>query len=96
MKITQEEIKKISIKLAKITPNNEEKLANNITSILEYVILLNEVDTTWVEPTVSVISKKNNLLREDLVNEKQKPIDLLKCSNQKIIANHIAINNIMK
>lgn len=95
MSLTQEQIEKLSKNLSKISVNNE-KIANDTNGILKYVDLLNEIDTKWVEPTVSVIESKNEL-RED--TEKEKNIsreELLNCSNQKIVANQIAVSNIMK
>lgn len=96
MSITQEQIKKISRNLAKLYPKNEEKLANSTNSILNYIDLLNEVDTKNVEPTISVISKKKNSLKNDIEYRNIEPISLLKCSSQKIIANQIAVSDIMK
>jgi len=95
MTITQEQIKKISKNLAKLYPKNEEKLAKSINSILSYIDLLNEVDTTGIEPTVSVISKKTGLKKDNEIRSIS-PISLLKCSPQKIIANQIAVSDIMK
>ncbi len=95
MTITQEQVRKISKNLAKLHPKNEEKLSQNMTSILDYIDLLNEVDTTWIAPTVSVISKTKNDLRKDIEKREIVPIDLLKCSPQKIIANQIAVSDIM-
>lgn len=95
MTLTQEQIKKLSRNLSKIDLD-EPKLANDINEILKYIDLLNEVDTTWVRPTVSVIETKS-ILREDKEVEKEiSPKDLLNCSNQKIVANQIAVANIMK
>lgn len=96
MSITQEQIKKISKNLAKLAPKNEEKLASSINSILAYIELLNEVDTSNVIPTISVISKKHNSLKMDEEKRNIEPVDLLKCSKQKIIANQIAVSDIMK
>lgn len=95
MSLTQEQIEKLSKNLSKIEIS-DPKLAWDINNILDYVELLNEVDTTWVVPTVSVVEIENNL-RED--NEIQKNVttkELLECSPQKIVANQIAISNIMK
>ena len=97
MSITQEEVKRISKNLAKLYPKNEEKLAGSMNSILEYIELLNEVDTTWVTPTVSVISKEGwHGLKPDSEQRNMIPSDLLKCSPQKVIANQIAVSDIMK
>jgi aspartyl/glutamyl-tRNA(Asn/Gln) amidotransferase C subunit len=95
MTITQEQIIKIAKKLWKVKSNNEEKLAWNIASVLEYVDLLNEVDTTWVIPTVSVIAWEN-ILKEDTEKRNITPKELLACSPCRIIANQIAIADIMK
>lgn len=95
MSLTQEQIEKLSKNLSKISVDNK-KIAWDINWILDYIELLNEVDTTWVEPTVSVVNTKNNL-RNDIETEKTiSREDLLACSNQKIVANQIAITNIMK
>lgn len=95
MSLTQEQIEKLSKSLSKLKINNE-KIAKDLDWILNYVDLLNEVDTTWVKPTVSVIESKN-ILREDKIIEKNiTRKELLNCSNQKIIAEQIAISNIMK
>lgn len=96
MSITQEEVKRISKNLAKLSPKNEEKLAENMNSILEYIELLNEVDTTGVKPTVSVITKWwEKGLKSDKEERNIIPSDLLKCSPQKVIANQITISDIM-
>jgi len=95
MSLTQEQIEKLSKNLSKISVDNK-KIAWNINWILNYIELLNEVDTTWIESTISVVDNRNNL-RNDI--ETKKTIsreDLLKCSNQKVVANQIAITNIMK
>jgi len=48
-----------------------------------------------VKPTISVIDSEN-ILREDIEIRSIDPKDLLACSNQKVIANQIAVSNIMK
>ena len=95
MSLTQEQIEKLLKNLSKITTDNK-KLWDDANEILQYIELLNEVDTTWVVPTISVIQKENTL-REDI----QKPSisttdELLACSHQKVINNQIAIGAIMK
>ncbi|NVP17584.1 Asp-tRNA(Asn)/Glu-tRNA(Gln) amidotransferase subunit GatC [Candidatus Gracilibacteria bacterium] len=94
MSLTQEQIEKLSKNLSKIRIDNE-KLAQDVNGILHYVDLLNEVDTTGVKPTTSVVESEN-ILREDLEKRELEPKDLLACSKQKVIANQIAISNIMK
>lgn len=95
MSLTQEQIKKLSEELAKIK-NNDPKLAEDVNNIIGYIDLLDEVDTTWVEATVSVVHQEN-ILREDVETEKVTTHqDLLACSKQKIVARQIAVTNIMK
>lgn len=96
MSITQEQIRKIAKNLAKLNTTHEEKIFKDVNSILWYIDLLNEVDTTWVEATISVITKKDNILREDNIKPKNSREELLSCSKQKVIANQIAVDNIMK
>ena len=96
MTITQEQIIKLSKNLAKLYPQNEEKLASSMNSILTYIELLNEVDTNWVTPTISVITKNGSELKEDVEKRNISPSELLKCSPQKVIANQIAVSDIMK
>ncbi len=96
MSITQEEIHKIAKNLSKLEPKNEEKLVGSINSILKYVSLLNEIDTSNVTPTVNVISKAQHPLKDDEEKREFSPSSLLACSEQKVIANQIAISDIMK
>lgn len=94
MDLTQEQIKKLAKNLSKLNIENE-KLSQDINWILNYIDLLNEVDTTWVKPTVSVIEKENTF-REDVEIKKEiSREELLACSKQKIIQNQIAVSNIM-
>lgn len=94
MSLTQEQIEKLSKNLSKIRIDNE-KLGQDVNWILKYIDLLNEVDTTWVKPTTTVVEVENNL-REDTEIREITPKELLACSGQKVIANQIAISNIMK
>lgn len=83
-------------KLSKI-PADNEKLLGNITDILGYMKMLEEVDTVGVTPTVSVV-ENNAFLREDSLESpfSTTPGSLLKCSQQKVVANQVVLPNIMK
>jgi aspartyl/glutamyl-tRNA(Asn/Gln) amidotransferase C subunit len=86
----------LSKNLSKIRMDSE-KLGKDINWILKYMDLLNEVDTSWIKPTTSVVeSEKDNTLREDVEKRTIVPIELLKCSWQKIIWEQIAVASIMK
>ncbi len=94
MDLTQDQIKNLANNLSKLD-FEDTKLSNDINWIIKYIDLLSEVDTTWVQPTISVV-KKENEFRKD--TEKQKEIsreELLACSNQKVIQDQIAVSNIM-
>ncbi len=95
MSISQEELKKIAEKLSKIPWDNEDLLWN-ISDILGYMDLLEQVDTSGVEPTVSVVDNQA-LLREDTIanTTDTKPRDLLACTKQKVVADQIVLPNIM-
>lgn len=95
MSITQDILKNITHNLSKLKVADEEKLLGNVNDILTYMDTLNQVDTTWVIPTVSVIDSKSKL-RVDREKEKEVKVkELLACSPQKVINNQIAISNIM-
>lgn len=95
MSISQEELQKIAEKLSKI-PGDNEKLLWNITDILSYMDLLEEVDTAGVEPTVSVVEEIAHLREDELTPAQSTPKELLDCSNQKVVANQVVLPNIMK
>lgn len=63
--LTEKEIEHLA-KLAKLEliQKEKEKLAHDLSSILDYVQKLNEVDTTKVEPTAYALGLKN-VMRED-------------------------------
>jgi len=60
MKLTKSQVQHIS-DLAKLNLSDEEiaKFQKQLSSILEYVELLNEVDTAGVEPTAQTTGLKN-------------------------------------
>ena len=94
MSISQDELKKIAKKLSKL-PDTNEALIWNINDILSYVELLSEVDTQGVIPTVSVIPD-HSILREDYETRTITWKELLSCTDQSVISDHIALPNIMK
>ncbi len=64
-KISQEEVKKIA-KLAdlKLTENEVEKFQKQLSEVLDYVAVLDELDTFKVKPTSQVTGLKN-ITRDD-------------------------------
>ena len=59
MSIDKETVSKVA-KLAriKITPEEEEKFAGELSGIMDWIELLGEVDATGVEPMTSVVDMK--------------------------------------
>ena len=66
MKLDIAQVQKVA-KLAnlKLTPQEEEKFASQLSNILDYIEELNSVDTSSIEPTFNVTGKEN-VLREDI------------------------------
>jgi aspartyl/glutamyl-tRNA(Asn/Gln) amidotransferase C subunit len=62
--------------------------------IIAHMEVLQEVDTTWVKPTVSV-SDFSAILRKDIEKRDIEAKEVLNCTNHKIIANQIAVPSIM-
>lgn len=66
MIINKEEVKKVAhLARLEITPQEEEELTTQLSSILEYFQQLSELDTTDVPPTTRAIDV-SNITREDI------------------------------
>ena len=78
-------------KLARLNIRDEElgKFSKELSAILAYVDLLQEVDTSNVEPTAQVTGLTNSF-RDDVVKENiTSPEELLQCSPLPIIESQI-------
>lgn len=95
MTLSQDELQKIAKRLTKIEANNP-KLLGNIQDVLNYMKLLEEIDTSGIVPTISVV-EENARLREDKIQNPTgvTPQELLNSSPQKVIADQIVLPNIM-
>lgn len=69
MKVSKHDIEHIAM-LARIDLTDEEKelFGSQLSSILDYMEKLNELDTSDIEPTSHVLSLQN-VMREDTVRE---------------------------
>jgi aspartyl-tRNA(Asn)/glutamyl-tRNA(Gln) amidotransferase subunit C len=79
--LTKEQVEHIA-KLARLslTPAEAEKMAKELSSILQYIEMLNEVPTDSVKPTAQVTGL-STVLREDvIVRSEAAPDALLACS----------------
>ncbi len=80
-------------KLARLTLTQDEidKMTKELSSILDYVTMLSEVNTDNVEPTAQVTGLQNSL-REDIVRPSEATGDLLLgCSPLPIIEHQIHV-----
>ena len=77
MAITKDTVLKIA-NLAKIEVSDDEtvKLHDEMSSIIKWVEMLNEVDTKDVQPMTNSLSE-NLRMREDIINDGDKAKDIL-------------------
>ena len=77
--ITEKEVQHIA-KLARlgITSEEEKKFTNELSSVLDYIEKLKEVDVTGVEPT------SHSILVENIMREDQESLKL-KTQNSKLL-----------
>jgi aspartyl-tRNA(Asn)/glutamyl-tRNA(Gln) amidotransferase subunit C len=69
MSLSIEEVKKIAqLARIKLTPEEEERHAETISAVLDYINILNEVDTSGIEPTLQVTGLED-MTRVDEVKE---------------------------
>ncbi len=92
--ITKQEVEKVA-KLAriKITEPEKEKFAKQLTSILDYVNQLSEVDTKNVQPT-SQVTELNNVMRADEVKSYENKVQLIESAPESI-DNQIRVKSIL-
>lgn len=78
MTVSKEEIKKIAglARLA-LTPAEEERFARTISAVLDYMKILNEVDTNKTEPTAQVTGL-HDVVRPDEARSSAIRTELLK------------------
>ena len=97
MAITEEEVKHIAL-LARLGLTDEEikKLSSELTGILSYVDLLNEVDTDNVEPTSQVTGLENVYFDDEIEKEFCNKEELLECSPLEIVDDQIKVKNIFE
>lgn len=93
MSITQDQMENIIKNLSKL-PDVDPKMFDDTAKIIGHMEILQEVDTTWIKPTVSV-SDFPVVLRKDIEERDIDAKKVLDCTNNKIIANQIAVPSIM-
>ncbi len=69
MNLTSADVRKVaSLARLKVTDEDVNSLLGDLSAILEYVDVLNEVDTTGIEPMVHAV-ELHNVLRTDVLRE---------------------------
>ncbi len=96
MALSKQEVEHIA-KLARIelTSEEEEKFSKELSSILDYVGQLNELDTTKVKPTARV-TKEVNVWREDKIQECQISADDLLKNAPELQDNYIKVKAVLE
>lgn len=92
MQLSQEQVRHIA-KLARLGLSDDEvkKFSTQLTNILQYIEVLNEVDTTSVEMTNQVTGLKN-VMRDDVINNDWTTRDeLLGCSELPVERDQIRV-----
>lgn len=88
--LTKDQVLHIA-KLARLElrPEEVEKMTKELSSILQYVDMLQELDTTNVEPTAQVTGQKNVLRDDTVIPSGALPDQLLAVSPLKIVEHQI-------
>ncbi len=88
--LTHDQVRHIA-KLARLrlTDAEAEKYAKELSSILSYVDMLQEVDTSSVEPTAQVTGQVNSMREDDIRTDGASPDALLGCSPLRITDHQI-------
>ena len=96
MKLTTEEVRKLAhLVRLKLTPEEEERYAEQLTDILDQVDMLTELDTTGAAETTQVTGLKN-VTREDTIDQSLcKPAELLDVSPLPKANNQIRVTRII-
>lgn len=87
--LTADQVRHIA-KLARLNLNDAEvsKYATEMTSILQYIDMLSEVDTTGVEPTAQVTEQTNSLRHDVIRTEPLADTDALLATSSLPIEDH--------
>lgn len=98
MKLTRDQVEHVA-KLARLGLSEKEieKFQTQLSGILDYVELLNEVDTEGVEPTAQVTGLTNVKRKDEVEKPRQggaDPDDLLKCSPLPVFDRQIKVKKV--
>lgn len=78
-KLTKDAVLKLAqLSRLKLTDDEIERFSVELSSILDYVQMLDEVDVEGLEPTYQVTGLKNVMRSDEVKDYQAKPADLLK------------------
>lgn len=81
-KLTRDAVLKLAqLSRLKLTDDEIERLRQELSSVLDYVEMLDKVDVGDLEPTYQVTGLKNVMREDEPKNYQAKPEDLLKIAN---------------
>ncbi len=96
MKLTKEQVQKIAqLARLKLTDEEMERYAGQLTNILDYVDILKELDTTGVSETSQVTGLTNVTRTDEARGPLATPDELLACSPLPIVDHQPRIKRIM-
>ncbi|OGJ50972.1 hypothetical protein A2229_00620 [Candidatus Peregrinibacteria bacterium RIFOXYA2_FULL_33_7] len=94
MALSSDDVRKIA-KLARLKLSEEEvkTYSEQMTSVLSYMDILNELDVSNVEPTFQVTGL-TNVRRDDEIKKMVEKEDLLDCSNLPVERGQIKVKSV--
>ncbi|OGJ48568.1 hypothetical protein A2344_04685 [Candidatus Peregrinibacteria bacterium RIFOXYB12_FULL_41_12] len=94
-KITKQQVSKVAhLARIKLTDEELEKFTSQIEGVLEYMDVLNEVDTAGVAPT-SQVTGLSNVMREDEIVDFVAKDELLKCTPLEVERRQVKVKKVL-
>lgn len=95
--LSEEQVKHVA-KLARIKLTDEEvkKFGKQLSGVLDYMEILNEVDVDGVALTSQVTGLKNVMERDAILSGQSGREELLKCSELPVDSNQVRVMRIVK
>ena len=70
MKLTREEVQRVAMLAGlRLTPEDEDRLTEQLSNILQYVGKLNQLDTSGIEPFTHGVDIANPMREDAITNE---------------------------
>ena len=95
--LSEEQVRHVA-KLARIALTDEEvrKFTGQLSGVLDYMNILNEVDTTGVPETNQVTGLKNVMEEDEVKPSQSSREDLLKCSELPVDSQQVRVMRAVK